>query len=43
MQARQASLLGGIRMGKNPGLGLVARVALTLAGALVAFAEKAGE
>jgi hypothetical protein len=30
-------------MGKNPGFGLVAGVALTLAGALVAFAEEAGE
>jgi membrane fusion protein len=38
MQERQASWLGGIRMGKNPGFSLVAGVALTLAGALVAFA-----
>ncbi len=38
MQARQASWLGGICMGKNPGFSLVAGVALTLAGALVAFA-----
>jgi hypothetical protein len=30
-------------MGKNPGFGLVAGVALTLAGALMAFAEEAGE
>lgn len=38
MQERQASWLGGIRIGKNPGFSLVAGVALTLAGALVAFA-----
>ena len=38
MQERQASWLGGIRMGKNPGFSLVAGVALSLAGALVAFA-----
>lgn len=38
MQARQASWLGGIRIGKNPAFNLVAGVALTLAGALVAFA-----
>jgi len=38
MQERQVSWLGGIRMGKNPGFSLVASVALTLAGALVAFA-----
>ena len=38
MQARQASWLGGIRMGRNPGFSLVAGVALALAGALVAFA-----
>jgi membrane fusion protein len=38
LQERQASWLGGIRMGKNPGFSLVAGAALTLAGALVAFA-----
>jgi len=38
LQERQASWLGGIRMGKNPGFSLVAVVALALAGALVAFA-----
>lgn len=38
MQARQASWLGGIRIGKNPGFSLVASVAVGLAGALVAFA-----
>jgi len=38
MQERQASWLGGNRIGKNPGFSLVAGVALTLAGALVAFA-----
>lgn len=38
MHARQASWLGGIRMGRNPGFSLVAGVALALAGALVAFA-----
>ena len=38
MQARQASWLGGIRIGKNPGFRLVAGAALGLAGALVAFA-----
>lgn len=38
MQEREASWLGGIRIGKNPGFSLVATVALTLAGALVAFA-----
>jgi len=38
LQARQASWLGGIRIGKNPGFSVVAGVALGLAGALVAFA-----
>jgi len=38
MQAQQASWLGGIRIGKNPGFTLVAGVALLLAGAMVAFA-----
>ena len=38
IQERQASWLGGIRIGKNPGFSLVAGVALALAGALVAFA-----
>ena len=38
MQAQQASWLGGIRVGKNPGFTLIAGVALVLAGAMVAFA-----
>lgn len=38
MLERQASWLGGIRIGKNPGFSLVAGVALGLAGALMAFA-----
>jgi len=38
MRAQQASWLGGIRIGKNPGFTLIAGVALLLAGAMVAFA-----
>jgi hypothetical protein len=38
MKARQASWLGGIRLGKNPGFTLVAGVALILASVMVAFA-----
>lgn len=38
MESRQATWLGSIRIGKNPAFSLVAGVALTLAGALVAFA-----
>lgn len=38
VQIPQAYWLGGTRMGKNPGVSLVAGVALSLAGALVVFA-----
>ncbi len=37
LKARQASWLGGIRLGKNPGFTSVAGLALILAGAMVAF------